>query len=77
MIKKIKAFFQAKKEYKEAVKALTLLIMNQYSSLLEKEAAAKEAEQNAYASLQTFGEAFQPEDLQKLMNDVSKIAGEV
>ena len=51
--------------------------MNQYSSLLEKEAAAKEAEQNAYASLQTFGEAFQPEDLQKLMNDVSKIAGEV
>ena len=45
MIKKIKAFFQAKKEYKEAGKALTLLIMNQYSSLLEKEAAAKEAKQ--------------------------------
>lgn len=73
----LKAFFQAKKEYREAKKALTLLMMNQYSSLLEAEAAAKKAEQEAYASLQTFGESFQPEDLEKLLDDVSKLAGEV
>lgn len=76
MIKTIKAFFQTKKEYKEAKKALTLLLMNQYSTLLEKETAAKEAEQEAYASLQAFKDSFQPEDIQQLINDVSKLANE-
>lgn len=77
MTKTIKTFFQTKKEYKEAKKALTLMMMNQYSNLLEKEAAAKDAEQNAYTSLQAFGESLQPDDLQKLINDVSKLANEV
>lgn len=77
MVKTIKAFFQTKKEYKEAKKALTLLLMNQYSALLEKETAAKEAEQEAYASLQAFKDSFQPEDIQQLINDVSKLANEV
>lgn len=71
---KIKEFFKNRKEYKEAKKTLTLMIMNQYSDLLKAEVDAKETELKAYESIELFSNSFKPEDLQNLIEGVNKIA---
>lgn len=61
--------------YEEAKKALTLLLMNKYDDLLQKEIEAKEEEIKAYKSMQIFGDDFTPDDFKNLLVNISKIAG--
>lgn len=74
MFKKMKNYFTEKKEYKDAKKALTILLLNKYADLLDAETRASEAEEKAYAAMDVFGDKFNPDDLQKLMDSVNKIA---
>lgn len=70
IIENIKEYFATKR----AKKALTLLIMNQYSDLLIAEKETKEAEKEAYESMKVFGDAFSVEDFQNLLGSVNRIA---
>lgn len=76
MFKKIKEYFVNKREYKNAKKTVTLMLMNQYYDFLVAETEAKEAEKAAYESMNTFGDNFKVEDLQKLIGGIDKIAND-
>lgn len=60
--------------YEEAKKALTLMLLNKYNDLLDKEIEAQTAEIKAYESMQIFSESFKPEDLQRMMASINIIA---
>lgn len=74
MLKQFKEHIKNKKEYRNAKKEATLLILNRYNDLLVSEMNAKEAETQAYESMITFGDNFKAEDLEKLITGVDKIA---
>lgn len=74
MFDKIKEYFRTRKEYNEAKKALTLLIMNQYSDFLEAETEAKRAEKEAYEATKIFSESLNIQELQEAMAGINKIA---
>lgn len=54
--------------------AMNGLIVNQFYDYLVAETEAKEAEKKAYESMNTFSESFKLEDLQKVFQDINKIA---
>lgn len=70
IIESVKEYFEAKR----AMKAMALLIVNQYSDLLVAEKEAKESERDAYESMKVFGSSFSVDDLHDLLDNVSKIA---
>lgn len=74
MIKKMKEYFTNKKEYNEAKKALTLMLLNQYSDFLVAETEAKVAEKDAYEKLGKFGEEIDMNELQNALVGINKIA---
>lgn len=74
MLKKIRKYLKAKKEYKNAKKEAVLMILRHYNDLLVSEINTKEAETQAYESMITFGDNFKTEDLEKLIAGVDKIA---
>lgn len=74
MFNKIKENLRVRKDYKEAKKAVTVMVLNQYSDFLSKEIEAKDAEIKAYESMSIFGEDFKPEDLQNALSGINKIA---
>lgn len=71
---KIKEYFKEKKQYRDSKRALTLLLINQYSDFLETETKTKEAELRAYESMEIFGSTFKTDDLQKMLDNVNIIA---
>lgn len=75
MFKKIKKHFKNKRNYKNAKKSLTLLLMNQYSDFLTAQTEAKKAETEAYNAMAVFGDSFQAEDLRSALEGIQKIAG--
>lgn len=72
IIESIKEHFETKR----AMKAMALLIMNQYSDLLTAEKEAKETEKEAYESMKVFGESFSVDDLRGLLDNVAKIVSD-
>lgn len=75
MFKKIKEYFKTMRNYKNAKKSLTLLLMNQFHDFLIAETEAKKAETEAYNAMAVFGDSFQVEDLQSALEGIQKIAG--
>ena len=75
MIKRMKEYFETRKQYEEAKKTLTLMLLNQYGDFLETETKEKEAELKAYEAMTVFSETFKPEDLHGMIASVNKIAG--
>ena len=75
MFKKIKEYFRNKRNYKNAKKSLTLLLMTQYSDFLMAQTETKKAETEAYNAMAVFGDSFQVEDLQSTLEGIQKIAG--
>lgn len=76
MIKKIKEYFVSRKQYKEAKKAVTLMIMNQYSDLLVAETEAHEAEKKAYEQFGDIGTGIDMDEFSKLAQNIDKIAND-
>lgn len=74
MFKKIRGFLKEKRQYRETKKALTLILMNQYSDFLVAQKNAAESEEEAYRSMNIFSETFNPEDLRNLITSVNTIA---
>ncbi len=74
MFKKIKEYFIARKEYNEAKRALTLLLLNQYSDLMELQKQVALEQQEVIKSMDVFTGNFKPEDMKKFMGDISKVA---
>lgn len=74
MIKKIKDYFKAIRDYRTAKKGLTMMLLNQYSDFLEAEIKAKEAEIEAYNQMKVFSESFNSDDLRTLVSGIEKIA---
>lgn len=70
MFDKIKEWNNNRKT-KNAMKGL---IVNQFYDYLVAETEAKEAEKKAYESMNIFSESFKLEDLQKIFQDINKIA---
>lgn len=74
MFKKIKEWYLSKKEYNEAKKALTLLLLNQYSDLMELQTQVALEQQEVIKSMSGFTGNFNPDDMKKFMGDISKVA---
>lgn len=74
MFKKIKEYFIARKEYNEAKKALTLLLLNQYSDLMELQKQVTLEQQEVVKSMSGFTGNFNSDDMKKFMDDISKVA---
>lgn len=74
LVEKIKEWYTARKEYNEAKKALTLLLLNQYSDLIELQTQVALEQQEAIKSMSGFTGNFNPDDIKKFMGDISKVA---
>lgn len=74
MLKKFKEWYAARKEYNQAKRALTLLLLNQYSDLMELQKQVTIEQQEVIKSMDVFTGSFKPEDMQKFMGDISKVA---
>jgi len=74
MFKKIKEYFIARKEYNEAKRALTLLLLNQYSDLMELQKQVALEQQEVIKSMSGFTENFNPDDMKKFLGNISKVA---
>lgn len=74
MLKKFKEWYAARKEYNQAKRALTLLLLNQYSDLIELQKQVTLEQQEVIKSMSGFTGSFKPEDMQKFMGDISKVA---
>ena len=72
MFKKIKEFC----DYREAKKTATLLLLNSYYELIEKQKERENTEIKAYESLKQFGDSFDVEEIKNMMADLSKIAND-
>jgi len=74
MLKKLKEWYMERKEYNEAKKALTLLLLNQYSDLMELQKQVALEQQEVIKSMSGFTGNFNPDDMKKFMGDISKVA---
>jgi len=74
MLKKFKEWYTARKEYNEAKKALTLLLLNQYSDLMELQKQVTLEQQEVIKSMAGFTENFKPDDMKKFIGNISKVA---
>lgn len=74
MLKKIKEWYAARKEYNQAKRALTLLLLNQYSDLMELQEQVTLEQQEVIKSMAGFTGNFNPDDMKKFMGDISKVA---
>jgi len=74
MLKKFKEWYMARKEYNEAKKALTLLLLNQYSDLMELQKQVMLEQQEVIKSMSGFTGNFNPDGMKKFMDDISKVA---
>ncbi|SEU08281.1 hypothetical protein SAMN05443270_3013 [Lacrimispora sphenoides] len=74
MFKKIKEYFIARKEYNQAKKALTILLLNQYSDLMELQKQVTLEQQEIIKSMSGFTGNFNPDDMKKFMDNISKVA---
>lgn len=77
MLKKIKEWYTARKEYNEAKKAITLLLLNQYSELLENQNKVAEEQLKVTEMLTKFNNNISSEELKSFMTDMSKITSDV
>lgn len=74
MFKKMKEWLKDRKQYKEAKKALTLILLNEYNEFLESGIKAQNAAEEANKSMAAFSEVMNPEELKKLITGVNTIA---
>ncbi|POO87863.1 hypothetical protein [Clostridium sp. 3-3] len=74
MLKKFKEWYTTRKEYNEAKKALTLLLLNQYSDLMELQKQVTLEQQEVIKSMSGFTGNFNPDDMKRFMGDISKVA---
>ncbi len=74
MFKKIKEWYLSRKEYNEAKRALTLMLLNQYSDLIELQRQVTLEQQEVIKSMSGFTGNFNPDDMKRFMGDISKVA---
>lgn len=74
MFKKIREYFTARKEYNKAKKALTLLLLNQYSDLMELQKQVTLEQQEVIKSMSGFTENFNLDEMKKFIGNISKVA---
>ena len=76
MFTKIKEHFVKRREYKEAKKVLTLLLLNQYSDLLTNQNVLAKEQLKLTEQMKNLNDEFNAEDIRKLMADISKITAD-
>lgn len=74
MFEKMKEWLKDRKQYKEANKTLTLILLNEYNEFLEAGIKARNAAEEANKSMAAFSEVMNPEELKKLITGVNTIA---
>lgn len=76
MFNKFREYLIARKEYNEAKKAITLLLLNQYSELLENQNKIAEEQLKVTEMLAKFNNNISQEELKTFMSDMSKVTSD-